>query len=118
MQRISNIQPAVTATGTYCAIKADTPVNVLPGVIVYHNSLLAATTINIVASAGTTAGTVQPLILCSDGVSRAYGPALSTTSAGALSLIQIGTPIYGASVQITGTITGGTVMIEITAVVV
>ena len=114
MQRISNCQPAVSGTGTYCTLQADSPAAFIPGNKMYHGSIFASCTINIVASAGVTAGTVQPLVMMSDGVLRAYGAPLTTSAAGAQPLIQIGTPIMGAAVQITGAITGGTVAIDIT----
>jgi len=117
MQRISCVQPAVTNTGTYCTLQADLGKAVLPGNIIYHGGIFAATTINIVAGTGVTAGTLQPLVMMTDGVLRNYGAAISLTAAGAQPLIQITTPILGAAVQVTVAIVGGSIAIDITAVV-
>ena len=117
MQRISSVQTAVTGTGTYCALQSDFPSAFGTGRVLYHSSILAAATINIVAAAGTTGGTVQPLVMGSDGVFRAYGAPVTVSAAGAVSFIQITSPISGVAVQITGAITGASLYIETTAVI-
>jgi len=87
------------------------------GSVLFHGSILAASTINIVAAAGTTGGTIQPLIMGSDGTFRAYGAPITSSAAGAVSFIQITSPICGVAVQITGAIVGGSLYIETTAVI-
>jgi hypothetical protein len=116
VQRISSVQTAVTNTGTYCALQGDFPPAFGIGRVLYHGSILAVATINIVGGAGVTGGTLQPLILGSDGTYRSYGNAI-TAVVGALPLISILSPVTGVAVQITVAITGGSMYIETTGVI-
>jgi len=117
VQRISSVQTAVTATATYCQLQSELPASFAVGKVLAHYSILAAATINVVAAAGTTAGTVQPLVMGSDGVFRAYGAPINSTAAGAVAFIQITSPVCGVALQVTATVVGGSLYIETTAVI-
>lgn len=116
MQRLVNYQTGISGTGTYCQIPSSVTPGP-PGTLFTPNGLLAVVTFQVIAGTGVSAGTVQPLILDGDGTYRAYGTAISLTAPGS-NTVSLQTPVIGAALQVTVAISGGTVYLEVDAVLV
>jgi len=109
--------PNAFNSGTYCVLNAENS-PVIFGVTPQPYTLqfaFIATTFYVYANSGVTGGTIQPQILLADGQYRDYGSLLTLTSPGFALSVTVPTPILGAQFKIIGAVTGGTVFLEIDA---
>ena len=114
---IGSLVPAVSATGQYCTLTAGNPAVVFgttPQPYVSQFGMIS-TTFYIYANAGVSGGTIQPQVQFADGVYRDYGLAIPLSSPGFVASVIINTPILGARFNVTIAVTGGTVFLEIDA---
>lgn len=112
MQRLSQYVTGITNTGTYCAIYAINPTpNVTPvaGVTQTWQGQLATATLYCFAAAGTTGGVVVPVWMGPDRNFYPLAAPTTLTGAGFVFLFQLTTPSLGLAIQVTTTITGGSV---------
>jgi hypothetical protein len=79
---------------------------------------MISVTFYVYANAGVSGGVIQPQIQCADGIYRDYGSAVSPTAPGFVYSVTIPTPVLGAQFNITSSITGGTLVLEIDALLV
>lgn len=113
---VGSFNPAAINTGVYCTLTAGNPVvnYVGPGSQAYQSQFnFISTTFYVFGNAGVSGGTIQPQILCTDGVFRDFGLAIPIGAPGFISSVIINTPILGAQFNITNAITGGSVFLEI-----
>lgn len=114
---VGSFNPTAVSTGTYCTLSAPNAsltfgISVQP----YTSQFFyIATTMYVYANAGVSGGSIQPQVLCADGVFRDYGVVIPLGAPGFVSSVIINTPGLGWQFNITSAVTGGSVYLEIDA---
>jgi len=114
---IGSFNPSAANTGAYCTLSAGNPAltfGISPQPYISQFGMIN-TTFYIYANAGVSGGTIQPQIQLADGVYRDFGLAIPLAGPGFVSSVIINTPVLGARFNITIAVTGGTVYLEIDA---
>lgn len=120
MQRLVRFNSNITATGTYAAINAypssltfasGNPQQTVPG-------MLVSGTLVAFSNAGTTGGVVVPVYLGPDGNYYPLATATTVSAAGVAFVFQMTAPAPGLAIQVTTTISGGSVNLFCSAVLV
>jgi hypothetical protein len=108
-----------SATGVVCQLIANNTINNpgAPGVVYNPPQFIVSATFLAIAGTGVSAGAVVPVILGPDGNWHPIATATSSSAAGFLFLLQLNTPSDGVGLQITTTVTGGTLYLQTTAYV-
>jgi hypothetical protein len=117
---LGSFNPVAVNTGPYCSITPNSTL-VLPGVIpglasqyIPPNYFLT-TTFYAFANSGVTGGQVQPQILGPDGNYRDFGALVTFSGPGFILSVPVPTPILGAQFNIVTGVTGGSIYLQIDA---
>jgi hypothetical protein len=115
LSSIGSFNPVAASAGTYCTISANNPPLIFGVSPQPYNVNLAfiCTTFYGYANAGVTGGLIQLQIQLADGAYRDYGPVQALSVPGFAFAIVVTTPIFGAQFNITSSITGGSLFLEI-----